>query len=81
MTFSDSIGAKAGGRKTVFLLLLLFALWVGASSDALACRAYGGLIDGLVDPVPPSQVQIDSNCTIRNFPASNPLTTNFSFFT
>ncbi|MHC4991532.1 MAG: COG1361 family protein, partial [Planctomycetota bacterium] len=34
-----------------------------------------------VDPVPPSQVQIDGNCTIRNFPASNPLSTNFSFYT
>jgi uncharacterized repeat protein (TIGR01451 family) len=80
MTFSDSIGAKAGGRKTIFLLLF-FALLMGASSDALACQAFGGLIDGFVNPVPPAQVQIDGNCTIRNFPASNPLTTNFSFFT
>ncbi len=46
MTFSDSIGAKAGGRKTIFVLLLFFALLMGASSDALACEAFGGLIDG-----------------------------------
>ena len=81
MKFNDSIGAKARGRKTTFLLLLFFALLMGSSSEALACQAYGGLIDGFVDPVPPSQIQIDSNCTIRNFPASNPLTTNFSFYT
>jgi uncharacterized repeat protein (TIGR01451 family) len=81
MTVSDSIGARAGSRKTIFLLLMLFALLMGASREALACQAYGGVIDGYVDPVPPSQVQIDGNCTIRNFPASNPLTTNFSFYT
>ena len=39
------------------------------------------MIDGFVTPCPPSQIQIDGNCTIRNFPASNPLTTNFSFYT
>ena len=32
-----------------------------SAGDAQACRAYGGLIDGLVDPVPPSQIQIDGN--------------------
>ena len=81
MTFSDSIGAKARGRKTIFPLLLFFALLMGTSSEALACQAFGGLIDGFVDPNPPSQIQIDGNCTIRNFPASNPLNSNFSFFT
>jgi hypothetical protein len=39
------------------------------------------VIDGNVFPVPPSQIQIDGVCTIRNYPASNPLTTNFSFLT
>ncbi len=80
MISSDSIGAKAGGRKPIFLLLF-FALLMIASPDALACQAFGGLIDGFVDPSPPTQIQIDGNCTIRNFPASNPLTSNFSFFT
>jgi hypothetical protein len=81
MSFSDSISAKAVGRRGFFLLLLLFALSMAAPSDSQACQAFGGLIDGFVDPVPPSQIQIDSDCTIRNFPASNPLTTNFSFYT
>src|SRR5438132_1163488 len=40
---------------------------------------FGGVIDGFVNPVPPSQINIDGNCTIRNFPASNPLTSNISF--
>ncbi|MBD3868291.1 MAG: DUF11 domain-containing protein [Acidobacteria bacterium] len=80
MARSESSGMKRTGRTMLFLLLLL-TLFAGASSEALACSDYGGLIDGFVDPVPPSQVQIDGNCTVRNFPADNPLTTNFSFFT
>ncbi|HEX4935391.1 MAG TPA: hypothetical protein VFV33_19555, partial [Gemmatimonadaceae bacterium] len=77
--FSDSIGAKAGGGRTI-LLLLLVALSIGASSEALAidCVAEaGGVIDGFVNyPVPPPQINIDGNCAIRNYPASNPLTSN-----
>jgi uncharacterized repeat protein (TIGR01451 family) len=84
MTLLDSIGAKAGGRKTILLLISLFAVLMGASSEALAidCVAdAGGVIDGFVNyPVPPSQIQIDGNCTIRNYPASNPLTSNISWF-
>ncbi len=80
MGFSQSRGAMSGG-KLVFLFGLFLALSLAAPADAQACKAFGGLIDGFVNPVPPSQVQIDGNCTIRNFPASNPLTTNFSFFT
>ncbi|MCZ6712198.1 MAG: hypothetical protein O7B25_17685, partial [Gammaproteobacteria bacterium] len=41
-----------------------------------------GVLDGSVPgTVAPSQINVDRNCTIRNFPASNPLSTNFSFFT
>ena len=84
MTFLDSIGAKAGGRNAILLLLSLFAVLVGASSEALAldCVAdAGGVIDGFVNyPVPPAQINIDGNCTIRNYPASNPLTSNISWF-
>ena len=54
MASSDSIRAKAGGRKTIFLLLF-FALLITASPEALACQAFVGLIDGFVDapPTPP----------------------------
>jgi len=60
-------------------LLLLTAVPAHAGTDCVA--DFGGLIDGFVNPVPPPQVNIDGNCTFRNFPASNPLTTNISFFT
>jgi uncharacterized repeat protein (TIGR01451 family) len=66
--------------------ILLFTLAVSLLSAAPAraddCAAdRGGVIDGFVDPVAPAQITIDGNCTIRNFPASNPLTSNISFFT
>jgi hypothetical protein len=63
--------------------LLTFALLVGATSSARAvdCSEVGGIIDGFAGDIPPSQLQIDQSCTIRNFPASNPLSTNFSFLT
>jgi uncharacterized repeat protein (TIGR01451 family) len=64
--------------------LLVFALLLGAASAAQAvdCSEFpGGVIDGFTGISPPSQIQIDRNCTIRNFPASNPLGTNFSFLT
>jgi uncharacterized repeat protein (TIGR01451 family) len=77
-----SVRAKAGGRKAIFLLLL-FGLLMGASSDALAidCVAdAGGIIDGFVNyPVPPPQINLDGNCRIQNYLASNPMTSNFSF--
>jgi uncharacterized repeat protein (TIGR01451 family) len=38
-------------------------------------------LDGATGLVPPSQLQIDQHCIIRNYPASNPIRTNFSFFT
>src|SRR5437867_7465425 len=85
MTVGRSIGAKAG-RKAIFLLLSLVVVLVGASSEALAqsidCVGdAGGIVDGFVNyPVPPSQINIDGPCTIRNYPASNPLTSNISWF-
>jgi len=83
MSFSDSIGARARGRKAAFLLLPLFGLLIGATSDALAINCVadaGGIIDGFVNyPVPPSQINLDGNCRIQNYPASNPMTSNFSF--
>src|SRR5260221_2071580 len=82
MKFSHSISARAG-RKAIFLLLFLFALLLGASTEALAINCVadaGGTVDGFVNyPVPPAQINIDGNCRIQNYPASNPMTSNFSF--
>src|SRR5213594_3204153 len=82
MKVSDSIRARAG-RKAIFLLVSLSALLLGASTEALAINCVadaGGIIDGFVNyPVPPPQVNIDGNCRIQNYPASNPMTSNFSF--
>jgi uncharacterized repeat protein (TIGR01451 family) len=86
MTFGEFIGARGLGRKALFLLLTLFGVVLGASSQALAisvnCVAdAGGIIDGFVNyPVPPAQINIDGPCTIRNYTASNPLTSNISWF-
>ena len=41
---------------------------------------YNGLIDGDVYPSLPSQLTIDGDCTIRDYPASNPLDVNISFY-
>jgi uncharacterized repeat protein (TIGR01451 family) len=62
-----------------FALLLLTAVPARAQSLGGCVANFGGVIDGFVNPVPPSQINIDGNCTIRNFPASNPLTSNISF--
>src|SRR5260221_6014880 len=62
-----------------FALLLLGAVPARAQSVGGCVANFGGVIDGFVNPVPPSQINIDGNCTIRNFPASNPLTSNISF--
>jgi len=74
------IGAarQVGARLLAIIALLGFA----AVAQAQDCSDYpNGVIDGFAGDVAPSQLQIDRNCTIRNFPADNPLTTNFSFFT
>jgi uncharacterized repeat protein (TIGR01451 family) len=85
MKFGNSIEAKLG-RKSIFLLLMLVALLGAASTEARAqaidCVGdAGGIVDGFVNyPVPPSQINIDGPCTIRNYTASNPLTSNISWF-
>ncbi len=64
------------------VVLLLLACSGVANAQAVDCSSYpNATIDGFVDPIPPSNVNIDTTCTVRNFPASNPLATNFSFFT
>ena len=83
MTSSGTNNVRAGGS-WIGILLFAFAVSLLTAAPARAddCVAdLGGVIDGFVTPVAPSQIQIDGNCTIRNFPASNPLSTNFSFLT
>src|SRR3989475_147832 len=84
MTSSKTNNARPRGswiRILLFPLVLLLLSAVPAHAQSVGgCVAnFGGVIDGFVNPVPPSQINIDGNCTIRNFPASNPLTSNISF--
>ncbi|HUG98070.1 MAG TPA: hypothetical protein VMQ83_02720 [Gammaproteobacteria bacterium] len=84
MTRTRAINVGAGGRRIgIRLLAAALLLLVAAPALALNCSdaPYFGVIDGNVHPTPPSQVQIDTTCRIMNYPASNPLTTNFSFLT
>ena len=70
-------------RKAAYVVLLALALSLLSArpAQAQACSDYGGVLDGFAGDIAPSQLQIDQTCTIRNYPASNPLRTNFSFFT
>src|SRR3989442_3263023 len=84
MTSSDTNNARPRGSWIKILLfafglLLLSAVPARAQSVGGCVANFGGVIDGFVNPVPPSQINIDGNCTIRNFPSSNPLTSNISF--
>jgi len=83
MVFSDTVSDRAGARSIGIRLLALALLMLAAqTARAEDCSDYpGGLIDGFAGTPAPSQLQIDRNCTIRNFPANNPLPTNFSFLT
>jgi hypothetical protein len=68
-------------RQVLWVLALAASMW-SSNAAAQACSDYpNGVLDGFAGDIPPSQLQIDRNCTIRNFPASNPISTNFSFFT
>jgi hypothetical protein len=83
MNFREINGTKSGGS-WIRIQLLAFVLLFGASFAARAenCSDYpGGILDGATGTVAPSQLNIDRNCTVRNYPASNPLSTNFSFYT
>src|SRR5260221_3422426 len=84
MTSNDTNNVKPRGSWIkillfAFALLLLGAVPARAQSVGGCVANFGGVIDGLVNPVPPLQINIDGNCTIRNFPTSNPLTSNIKF--
>ena len=80
---SKNIARTGGGLVKVLLSAFVLLLLAAAPSWADDCVAdWGGVMDGFVAPTtPPAQIQIDGNCTIRNYPASNPLTSNISFYT
>src|SRR5215468_2440585 len=86
MTFDDINKVRPRGSWIKFLLfplaLLLLSAVPAQAQSTVNCPSpiNGGVIDGFVNPVPPSQIGINGNCTIKNFPASNPLTSNISFF-
>jgi len=85
MTSSGTIHVRVG-HSWIPILLFAFAMSLLTATPAraqssLGCVAdFGGVIDGKVNPVPPSHIDIDGNCIIRNFPASNPFTSNISFY-
>lgn len=64
---------------------MLCLLLLGAQavpSWAEDCSDYpNGVLDGFAGTPAPSQLNIDRNCTIRNYTAANPFDTNISFFT
>ena len=64
------------------LAFILLGTSLAANAQAVDCSTFpNATIDGNVDPNPPSNINVDTNCTVRNYPASNPLTSNFSFYT
>lgn len=71
-----------GGRLRRRLLALVLLVGAGFSAHAQDCSDYpNGLLDGFAGTVAPSQLQINRNCTIRNYPGPAGMSTNFSFFT
>jgi uncharacterized repeat protein (TIGR01451 family)/fimbrial isopeptide formation D2 family protein len=81
MIASDAIGVRAGKcRIGILLFTLALSLLAAAPTRAEDCSDYpGGVLDGFAGTVAPSQLNIDQNCTIRNYP--NGMSTNISFFT
>jgi uncharacterized repeat protein (TIGR01451 family)/fimbrial isopeptide formation D2 family protein len=83
MTSSGTKHVRLGNRIGILLFALAVSLLSAVPARAQSvggCVAnFGGLIDGRLNPNPPSQINIDGNCTIQNFPVSNPLTSNISF--
>ena len=66
----------------LFAVLVLFGASFAANAQAVDCSTFpNATIDGNIDPNPPSNINIDTTCRVSNFPESNPLTSNFAFYT
>ena len=74
-------GTSRPWRSLILLALCCAGLLPGLARAIDCSDLPNGTLDGFAGDVAPSQIQIDRNCTIRNFPANNPLPTNFSFLT
>ena len=74
-----------GRSKFGFSLLLFLSLMMGGISTVQAVQVncseapYNGVIDGTIYPIAPANVKLDTNCTIKNYPAPTGMNTNFSF--
>src|SRR5215510_5214733 len=85
MSLMDTISVRTGRGRMSVAVLLLFALMMAVARPVLAqspvqfsCRDdFNGLIDGNFVQPAPSNVKLDTNCTIRNYPGG--MSTNFSF--
>ncbi|HEU0224220.1 MAG TPA: hypothetical protein VFR29_02175, partial [Steroidobacteraceae bacterium] len=72
---------RTGSRKAGWLLGCVLLLGAVFSARAENCSDYpGGLLDGAAGTPDPTQLQIDRDCTIRNYPQSNPFDSNINFF-
>jgi len=70
------------GALGVLLIALAGNISVPATAQAQnsrPCSSFGGVLDGYAGDVPPASIEIDQNCTIRNYPDG--MSTNFNFYT
>ncbi|HWJ05789.1 MAG TPA: hypothetical protein VNS57_08365, partial [Steroidobacteraceae bacterium] len=81
MSSRHDIGrSKRGGGAWVRLLAFVLLLGGAAVARAEDCSDYpGGVLDGATGTPAPSNLNINRNCTIRNYPGG--MSTNFSFYT
>jgi len=61
------------------VLLLLGGVRPAHAQSANCVGTYGGVLDGNVLPTPPTLLHIDGDCTIENYPASNPYAGSISW--
>ena len=85
MALFNGIHFNFGRRIVLRLFAVLVLAWVAAPSahaQAVDCSDYpGGIIDGNVEAFSPSNLNVDRDCTVRNWPAGiKPFTANISFF-
>jgi uncharacterized repeat protein (TIGR01451 family)/fimbrial isopeptide formation D2 family protein len=82
MAHHKNLIQKKRGRIAFRMLALALLMLGSVQAQADDCSTFpNGVLDGDTGATAPSQIQVDRNCTITNFPADNPLDTNFSFLT